>query len=154
MAESILCFSRNNSWTVVHSRRTNSHIHWILQVVGAGLSIAGCVIEYFDRPTHFGSIHSVTGISLVSKQCLYLLFINMILQVSYPWCSCWLLCWMVYQLYGRPNSGPTSSQSTLSLSTISAEYLRSLLVSFYSNLSNTKLYFTWYYAFSILFRNG
>lgn len=61
MAESILCFSTTNSWSNVHSRRTNSHIHWILQVVGAILSIAGCVIEYIDRSDHFNTIHGITG---------------------------------------------------------------------------------------------
>lgn len=61
MAESILCFSKSNSWSSVHTRRTNSHVHWILQVVGAILSLAGCIIEYFDRPDHFHTIHGITG---------------------------------------------------------------------------------------------
>lgn len=61
MAESILCFSSTNSWSIVHTRRTNKHVHWILQVVGAILSLAGCIIEYFDRRDHFHTVHGITG---------------------------------------------------------------------------------------------
>lgn len=61
MAESILVFSASNSCTVVHSRRTNSHLHWILQLLGASMSMAGFGVEYANKTRHFGSTHSVLG---------------------------------------------------------------------------------------------
>lgn len=61
MAEAILAFYATTSWSRFHSRRTKNNIHWIMQVVGSILSIAGCIVEYRDRRTHFRSIHSMTG---------------------------------------------------------------------------------------------
>lgn len=54
----------SNSWSRLHGRRTNSHLHWILQVVGASLSLAGCIVEYETRRRHFRGIHATTGMRL------------------------------------------------------------------------------------------
>lgn len=62
MAEGILSLYSYSSWSRVHSRQTNTHLHWILQLVGAVLSLAGCWVEYVQRRRHFHGIHSVTGL--------------------------------------------------------------------------------------------
>lgn len=61
MAEGILTMYSSNSWSRLHGRRTNSHLHWILQVFGAGFSLAGCWMEYKTRRRHFQGIHAMTG---------------------------------------------------------------------------------------------
>lgn len=84
MAEGILTFYASNAWTRLHGRRTRTHLHWILQVVGAAMSIAGCVIEYYDNTRHLRSIHSLLG--LIS---LVFLFVSLLNGVSAMWATEW-----------------------------------------------------------------
>lgn len=82
MAEGILTFYSANAWCRLHGRRTNKHLHWVLQVVGAAMSIAGCVIEYYDNTRHLRSIHSVVG--LIS---LVFLFVTLLNGLSAMWAT-------------------------------------------------------------------
>lgn len=88
MAEGILAFYASNGWSRLHGRRTKSHLHWILQVVGAGMSIAGCVIEYYDNTRHLRSIHSLLGLISLAFLCVSLL--NGVSAMWSPQLRAWL----------------------------------------------------------------
>ncbi|XP_053608731.1 uncharacterized protein LOC128674274 [Plodia interpunctella] len=57
MAEAILSLSPHNSWSsslkLVYKRR----IHWVLQILGSGLAIAGSFIKILDKEIHWNSLH-------------------------------------------------------------------------------------------------
>lgn len=66
MAEAILALYASNGWSFFHSARTKRNIHWIMQVIGSTMAIVGTIILYPQRPIHFKTVHSVTGlISLI-----------------------------------------------------------------------------------------
>lgn len=54
-----------NVWSRKLTRRSNSHLHWILQVLGAAFSVAGVYVMYIRRSNHFRSVHALTGIASV-----------------------------------------------------------------------------------------
>lgn len=66
MSEAIILIAEENIWTNFFSRQTNKHIHWILQVGGSVLSIAGVAIKFDHKNDHFESTHAITGIISVS----------------------------------------------------------------------------------------
>lgn len=74
MAEAIMTFYSENSWSRITKRETKIILHIILQVVGSALAIAGICI-YIDFKTvgnqkHFVSMHALTGIiSMVFLIC-------------------------------------------------------------------------------------
>ncbi|XP_061718078.1 uncharacterized protein LOC133525732 [Cydia pomonella] len=57
MAQAILSLSPHNGWSsrlkLVHKRRA----HWILQVLGSGLALAGCFIKILDKSVHWETLH-------------------------------------------------------------------------------------------------
>lgn len=75
MAEAILTFYSENSWTRIAKRETKIWLHIILQVVGSALAIYGIAI-YIDSKTrnHFQSMHAKTG--LVSMIFLVITLLN------------------------------------------------------------------------------
>lgn len=53
------------------TRRVASHIHWVLQCLGAAFSIAGCALIYrVKEKGHFESIHGILGFSSVVVMCV------------------------------------------------------------------------------------
>lgn len=70
MAEAILTFYSENSWTKMTKRSTKRYLHVILQIIGSGMAIVGIVIYIIDRgdrgKAHFNSTHGILGlISLI-----------------------------------------------------------------------------------------
>ncbi|XP_063625171.1 uncharacterized protein LOC134796899 [Cydia splendana] len=57
MAQAILSLSPHNGWSsglkLVHRRR----VHWILQVLGSGLALAGSFIKILDKSIHWDTLH-------------------------------------------------------------------------------------------------
>ncbi|XP_047997958.1 uncharacterized protein LOC125235435 [Leguminivora glycinivorella] len=57
MTQAILSLSPHNSWssrlTLVHRRRA----HWILQILGSSLALAGCFIKILDKTVHWNTMH-------------------------------------------------------------------------------------------------
>lgn len=82
MAEAILTLYSSNGWSFFHSPNTKKTLHWVLQVVGSVMAIAGTVILYPKRTKHFLSIHSITG--LVSMILIVVSVINGILAHRRP----------------------------------------------------------------------
>ncbi|XP_013191502.1 uncharacterized protein LOC106135684 [Amyelois transitella] len=74
MAESILSLSPHNSWSsslkLVHKRRA----HWILQILGSGLAIAGSIIIYMHKTVHWNTLHGQFALVAVVFTCVS--FIN------------------------------------------------------------------------------
>lgn len=62
MTEAILSLYHLNSWSRLHCRRTRNNIHWILQVIGSALALAGMTVEFQLNVNHLLSIHAWTGI--------------------------------------------------------------------------------------------
>lgn len=65
MAEAIMTFYSENSWTRIAKRETKIWLHIILQVVGSAMAIYGIAI-YIDykeewHSRHFVSMHALTG---------------------------------------------------------------------------------------------
>lgn len=66
MCEGIMSLYAHNSWSSLHTRRTQTNLHWILQALGSGMAIAGSVIYYLERTEHLITTHAVLGfISLI-----------------------------------------------------------------------------------------
>ncbi|XP_008206753.1 uncharacterized protein LOC100680086 [Nasonia vitripennis] len=65
MSEAIVTLTGENVWSRKLTRRSNSHLHWILQVLGAAFSIAGVYVMYAQRRQHFRSVHALAGIASV-----------------------------------------------------------------------------------------
>ncbi|CAB0032452.1 unnamed protein product [Trichogramma brassicae] len=65
MSEAIVSLGGTNLWSRFLSRRTNSHLHWILQVLGALCFVAGVIVIYLDKQRHFRSVHAKLGIASV-----------------------------------------------------------------------------------------
>lgn len=70
MAEAILSFYTENSWTKMTRRSTKTYLHVFLQILGSGMAITGIVIYIAYREDqkkiHFNSTHGILGlISLV-----------------------------------------------------------------------------------------
>lgn len=61
MAESILSLSPHNGWSshlrVVDKRRA----HWILQILGSGMAIAGSIIKSLDKSINWNTLHGIFG---------------------------------------------------------------------------------------------
>lgn len=70
MAEAILVFYANNTWSNLLRRPVKNHVHWILQAIGAALNIAGMVIEIYikDWKLKWTNNHVIFGKYLVMCQ--------------------------------------------------------------------------------------
>lgn len=70
MAEAILSFYSENSWTKMTKRTTRKYLHVILQIIGSAMAIAGIIIYIIENGNrgrvHFGTTHGLLGlISLI-----------------------------------------------------------------------------------------
>ncbi|KAK0098929.1 hypothetical protein PV326_013710 [Microctonus aethiopoides] len=63
MSEAIMVLSEENLWSRIISRHAGNHFHWYLQCLGTSFNIAGIVVLFKSRETHFKSIHGILGIS-------------------------------------------------------------------------------------------
>lgn len=61
MTEAILCLYHLNSSSQLHCRRRSNNIHWILQIIGSSLAIAGMFVEFQLNFNQLLSIHTWTG---------------------------------------------------------------------------------------------
>ncbi|CAB3255655.1 unnamed protein product [Arctia plantaginis] len=62
MAQAILSLSPHNSWSI-HLRIVDKRrAHWILQILGSGLAIAGTFIKILDKSVHFDTYHGQFGL--------------------------------------------------------------------------------------------
>lgn len=73
MCESIMALYAQNSWSGLHTRRTQTNLHWILQALGSGMAIAGMVVFYLERDYHLDSTHSIVGFVSLILTCLGIL---------------------------------------------------------------------------------
>ncbi|XP_058800994.1 uncharacterized protein LOC131669842 [Phymastichus coffea] len=62
MSEAIVALTGENLWSRKLSRRFNSHVHWVLQAIGAACSITGVYVLWRGS---FRSIHALVGIASV-----------------------------------------------------------------------------------------
>lgn len=63
MSEAIVVLADESSLTNFLTRRAKSHVHWILQLLGAICVVAGIVPMYQVKSVHFKSIHAILGIA-------------------------------------------------------------------------------------------
>ncbi|XP_029042569.1 probable transmembrane reductase CYB561D1 [Osmia bicornis bicornis] len=63
MSEAIVVLADGSSLTNFLTRRAKSHVHWILQLLGAICVVAGIVPMYQAKTFHFQSIHAILGIA-------------------------------------------------------------------------------------------
>lgn len=61
MTEAILALYSANSWSFFHIFKTKRNIHWIIQIFASIFAIVGTICVYWGRPSHFATVHSVTG---------------------------------------------------------------------------------------------
>lgn len=63
MAESILVFYSNNSWSNLFRRTTKNHVHWVLQALGASCALIGVGLECYRRNWYwnFHRNHTIYG---------------------------------------------------------------------------------------------
>lgn len=73
MCEAIMSLYQQNSWTVLHTKRTKTNLHWILQAIGSTMAIAGMVVYFVHRNQHFVSIHSKLGLASGVLTCIGIL---------------------------------------------------------------------------------
>ncbi|KAJ0176133.1 hypothetical protein K1T71_008307 [Dendrolimus kikuchii] len=57
MAQAILSLSPNNGWSLMYSFVDKRRAHWILQIAGSGLAIAGSFIKILDKDIHWNTYH-------------------------------------------------------------------------------------------------
>lgn len=78
MAEAILSFYSENSWTKMTKRSTKRYLHVILQIIGSGMALTGIFIYIIDRENrgkiHFNSTHGILG--LISLTLLIITCLN------------------------------------------------------------------------------
>lgn len=63
MTQAIMAFYSQNVWSRQHTQPVKRLLHWILQAIGSTMAIAGMIIEYVNRGTHFRSTHSIIGLT-------------------------------------------------------------------------------------------
>lgn len=65
MAEAIMTYYKANTYTLFTVKPQKTRIHWILQSIGALMSIVGTIIEVINREqmgrTHISTLHSIYG---------------------------------------------------------------------------------------------
>ncbi|XP_063625169.1 uncharacterized protein LOC134796898 [Cydia splendana] len=57
MAEAILSLSPHNGWSSRLKFVDKRRAHWILQLLGSGLALAGCFIKILDKNIHWDTLH-------------------------------------------------------------------------------------------------
>lgn len=70
MCEAIMSLYQQNSWTVLHTKRTKTNLHWVLQAIGSGMAVGGMVTYFVNRNEHFVSIHSKLGLASAVFTCI------------------------------------------------------------------------------------
>lgn len=57
-----MAFYSENVWSQQQSQPVKRLLHWVLQATGSSMAIAGMIIEYVNRSTHFQTKHSIIGL--------------------------------------------------------------------------------------------
>ncbi|XP_068630499.1 transmembrane reductase CYB561D2-like [Battus philenor] len=57
MAESFLCLSSFNGWVSKLRHVDKLRAHWVLQIVGSGMALAGSFIKIMDKEVHWNTYH-------------------------------------------------------------------------------------------------
>ncbi|XP_053601654.1 uncharacterized protein LOC128670202 [Plodia interpunctella] len=57
MAQAILCLSPHNSWSSSLKLLQKRQAHWILQILGSALAIAGSFVKILDKTSHWNTLH-------------------------------------------------------------------------------------------------
>lgn len=72
MAEGILALAPGNIWSYLVTRRTKILLHWLLQVIGAALSILGIWFEFKNRSAnrHLNNKHELLGFVSMVFMCI------------------------------------------------------------------------------------
>lgn len=61
MAQAILSLSPHNGWSLKLRFVDKKRAHWILQILGSGLAIAGSFIKILDKNIHWNTLHGQFG---------------------------------------------------------------------------------------------
>ncbi|XP_030562080.1 uncharacterized protein LOC115763597 [Drosophila novamexicana] len=62
MAEGMMCFYDGNWLTLRYTRKTKTAVHVVLQILGGGMGVAGCLVQLIRDDWNFGpTIHSRLG---------------------------------------------------------------------------------------------
>ncbi|KAJ2951839.1 hypothetical protein O0L34_g14003 [Tuta absoluta] len=57
MAEAILSLTNQNGWSSKFRLIDKRRAHWIMQILGSGLAIAGSFVKILDKSSHWTSLH-------------------------------------------------------------------------------------------------
>lgn len=78
MAEAILAFYNNNTWSQLLSRNAKGWVHGVLQIIGSGLALAGAIIEiYIKGRLKWSNNHVFLGLVATG-----LLMVNLLIGVA------------------------------------------------------------------------
>uniref|UniRef100_A0A1A9W6U3 ascorbate ferrireductase (transmembrane) n=1 Tax=Glossina brevipalpis TaxID=37001 RepID=A0A1A9W6U3_9MUSC len=69
MAEAIMCHYKSNILTCNFPRNTKTTLHWILQVLGGGLGIAGTLVKCIQKGFRIESLHAKLGFAAFILCC-------------------------------------------------------------------------------------
>lgn len=61
MAESILSLYSENGWSTKLRLVDKRRAHWILQILGSGIALAGNFIKIVDKNVHWNTYHGQFG---------------------------------------------------------------------------------------------
>lgn len=61
MAEAILSLSPHNGWSAHLKLVDKRRAHWILQILGSVLAIAGSVVKFVNKNSHWNTYHGQFG---------------------------------------------------------------------------------------------
>lgn len=73
MCEAIMSLYQQNSWTVLHTKRTKTNLHWVLQAIGSSMAIGGMLLYVVNRDQHFDSLHGQLGLASGIFTCIGIL---------------------------------------------------------------------------------
>ncbi|XP_014365509.2 uncharacterized protein LOC106716504 [Papilio machaon] len=62
MSQAVLSMNPYASWAKVLSYENKKMIHWLMQILGSVLAIAGSIVKLADRNTNFRSAHGILGL--------------------------------------------------------------------------------------------
>lgn len=65
MSQAILTFSPNNGWTNSLKYPNKKMVHWVMQVSGSILAIAGSIIRFTNLNEHMQTAHGILGESII-----------------------------------------------------------------------------------------
>ncbi|XP_067620243.1 uncharacterized protein [Eurosta solidaginis] len=63
MSEGLIAYYNGNIWTQVCPRPEKARLHWVLQIFGSVIGLAGVVIKIFLEDVHFQTRHGIVGLA-------------------------------------------------------------------------------------------